>query len=387
MDLGKAFKRYGSVVESFVHKTRSKKNDELTTKADTAFVPDGVYILHETLGVRTVDGWNPKNNDGVVGILLIEDEHKIVVALEDSPNNLTWSSEYGLINQPVDFDELENAEPDFNGEYYCQRLDSPNYPAAYYCKTYNKGNRSWYLPSAGELRLIYNHLEEIQNALETVGGQKFVTNWNEGDPAYWSSTEDSATNAWALDTYNVYLDNYYNKVSDCAKVRPVSNFSQNKNLKESFTKKTTTKGRNEIIGQADNLVVDYENVIKGLIKKYGFSTIYKYVLSFSRGAGYKEPPYVRRHEPFTEDKMVTILGELEFDKSETSDNDITVIWRKTKKFHYRTPIEKTEKFSELSEDEKRDIYKYLIKWLNVRIDEDEKIEKMDKLPQPSRNVV
>ena len=586
--------------ESFTHKIRSKKNDELISKSDTAFeIPDGVYILHETLGVRTVDSWNPKNNDGVVGILLIEDEHKIVVALEDSPNNLTWSSEYGLINQPVDFDELENAEPDFNGEYYCQRLDSPNYPAAYYCKTYNKGNRNWYLPSTGELWLIYNHLEEIQNALSIVGGQKFVTTWDEDVPVYWSSTEDSATNAWYLNTYNVYLDNGCNKVSDSAKVRPVSNFSQNRNLKESFTrkisrkkndelisksdtafldgvyilhetlgiktvdgwnpednegvvgillieddhkivvatkdapedlpwsekrklvnepieeegdaasdfngekhcinlnspdfpaayycktynkggrkwylpssgelwmiynhfeeiqnalsivggqkfitknndglpaywsstegnsthtwflslemgcldgwfkdyflkvrpvsnfsqnrnlkesftKKTTTKGRNEIIGQADNLVVDYENIIKGLIKKYGFSTIHKYVLSLSRGVGYKKPPYVRRHEPFTEDKMVTILGEMEFDKSETSDNDITVTWRRAKKFHYRTPIEKTEKFSELSVDEKRDIYKYLINWLNVRIDEDEKIEKMDKLPQPSRNVV
>ena len=369
--------------ESFTKKISRKKNDELISKADTAFVPDGVYILHETLGVKSVNGWNPKDNEGVVGILLVEDDHKIVVALEDSPNNLTWSSEYGLINQPVDFDEfyeLENAEPDFNGEYYCQRLDSPNYPAAYYCKTYNKGNRSWYLPSAGELRLIYNHLEEVQNALSIVGGQKFVTNWNEGVPAYWSSTEDSATRAWALDTYNVYLDNRNNKVSDCVKVRPVSNFTNNKNLKESFTKKTTNRGRNEIIGQADNLVVDYENIIKGLIKKYGFSTIHKYVLSLSRGAGYKELPYVRRHEPFTEDKMVTILGELEFDKSETSDNDIKVIWRKTKKFHYRSPIEKTEKFSELSVDEKRDIYKYVINWLNVRIDEDEKIEKMDKLP-------
>ena len=222
MDLRQVFKRYGNVFESFTRKIRSKKNDELTTKADTAFVPDGVYILHETLGVRTVDSWNPKNNDGVVGILLIEDEHKIVVALEDSPNNLTWSSEYGLINQPVDFDELENAEPDFNGEYYCQRLDSPDFPAAYYCKTYNKGNRSWYLPSAGELRLIYNHLEEIQNALSIVGGQKFVTNWNEGVPAYWSSTEGSATYAWALGLSNDYLSYWNSKVVLSCKVRPVS---------------------------------------------------------------------------------------------------------------------------------------------------------------------
>src|SRR5574344_813629 len=127
MDLGKAFKRYGSVVESFVHKTRSKKNDELTTKADTAVVPDGVYILHETLGVKSVDGWNPKNNNGVVGILLVEDDHKIVIALEDSPENLTWSEKRGLINQPVD--ELEDAESDFNGEYYCQKLNSPDFPA------------------------------------------------------------------------------------------------------------------------------------------------------------------------------------------------------------------------------------------------------------------
>ena len=372
--------------ESFTRKISRKKNDELTIKADTAFVPDGVYILHQTLGVKDVEGWNPKNNKGVVGILLIEDEHKIVVALEDAPGKLTWSKKYGLINQPVDFDELEDAESDFNGEYYCQRLDSPNYPAAYYCKTYNKGGCSWYLPSSGELWLICNHFKEIQNALSIVGGQKFVTTWGKDVPEYLSSTESSPGAVWALDFSDDYLDGY-DKVSDIGKVRPVSNFSQNRNLKESFTKKTTTKGRNEIIGQADNLVVDYENVIKGLIKKYGFSTIQKYVLSLSRGAGYKEPPYVRRHEPFTEDKMVTILGELEFDKSETSDNGIKVIWRKTKKFYYRSPIEKTEKFSELSVDEKRDIYKYLINWLNVRIDEDEKIEKMDKLPQPSRNVV
>ena len=370
------------VLESFTKKVSRKNSSDLVSDIN---YPDGVYILHETLGVRTVNEWNPKNNNGVVGILVVEGEHKIVVALEDSPENLTWSKKRKLINQPVD--EFEDAETDFNGEMYCQKLDSPDFPAAYYCKTYNKGGRSWYLPSSGELWMIYNHLEEIQNALSIVGGQKLIANWDKEFPEYLSSTECSVVGAWALDIYDVYLDNGYSKVSDSGKVRPVSNFTKNENLKESFTKKTTTKGRNEIIGQADNLVVDYENVIKGLIKKYGFSTIHKYVLSLSRGVGYKEPPYVRRHEPFTEDKMVTILGELEFDKSETSDNDIKVIWRKTKKFYYRSPIEKTEKFSELSVDEKRDIYKYLINWLNVRIDEDEKIEKMDKLPQPSRNVV
>ena len=170
-------KTYTDISESFTRKISRKKNNELTTKSDTAFVPDGVYILHETLGVKGVEGWNPKNNDGVVGILFIEDDHKILIATEDAPENLTWSKKPKSVNQPIE--ELEDAESDFNGENHCINLNSPDFPAAYYCKTYNKGGRNWYLPSTGELWLIYNHLKEVQNALETVGGKKFVTIWDD----------------------------------------------------------------------------------------------------------------------------------------------------------------------------------------------------------------
>ena len=216
---------------SFTKKISQKSNDELTNVADTEFVPDGVYILHETLGLKGVDDWNPKNNNGVVGILLIEDDHKIVVALEDSTENLHWSKESELVNQLVE--EIEEVETDFNGEYYCRKLNSPDFPAAYYCLNYNKGKRIWYLPSSGELLLIYNHLEEIQNALSIVGGQKFVTEWDDDVPVYWSSTEGSATNAWHLylDSGGIYC--WRNKVSDSLKVRPVFNF----NIKESATEK------------------------------------------------------------------------------------------------------------------------------------------------------
>ena len=211
---------------SFIRKISHKKNDELTTKADTAFVTDGVYILHETLGLKGVDGWNSENNNGVVGVLVVEDDHKIVVAIEDAPEDLPWSNEYELINQPVD--EMEDAESDFNGEIYCRRLNSPDFPAAYYCKTYNKGNRDWYLPSSGELLLIYNHLEEIQNALETVGGQKLITFWGDNVPLYWSSTENSVAYAWYLNLLDGYLIGWCSKVSGNNKVRPVSKFNFSK---------------------------------------------------------------------------------------------------------------------------------------------------------------
>ena len=236
--------RYDKIDESFTRKIRSKKNDELTTKADTAFVPDGVYILHQTLGVKGVEGWNPKNNNGVVGILLIEDDHRIVVATEDAPKNLPWSNEYGLINQPVD--ELEEAESDFNGELYCRKLNSPDFPAAYYCKTYNKGGRSWYLPSSGELWLIYRHLDEIQNALSIVGG---VTIWDDDVPVYWSSTELSAAYAWCLYLLDGYLYSWSDRVSDSGKVRPVSKFDSS--LKESFTRKIKKQTSTNVLDNAD----------------------------------------------------------------------------------------------------------------------------------------
>ena len=73
-----------------------------------------------------VKGWNSKNNDGVVGILLVERDHQIVVALEDSPKKFIWSKKLKLINQPVD--ELEDAESDFNGEEYCIKLNSLDFP-------------------------------------------------------------------------------------------------------------------------------------------------------------------------------------------------------------------------------------------------------------------
>ena len=236
--------RYDKIDESFTRKIHSKKNDELTTKADTAFVPDGVYILHETLGVKGVEGWNPKNNNGVVGILLVEDDHKIVVALEDSPENLTWSEKRGLINQPVD---EEDAESDFNGEYYCRKLNSPDFPAAYYCLNYRRGGRNWYLPSSGELWMIYTHLEEIQTALSIVGGQKLITTWDEGDPVYWSSTERSASSAWHLYLNNGYLGD--GKVTNIPKVRPVSKFDSS--LKESFTRKIKKQTSTNVLDNAD----------------------------------------------------------------------------------------------------------------------------------------
>ena len=239
---------YYQTLESFVGHVSRKRSSDLVSDID---YPDGVYILHETLGVCDVEGWNPNDNNGVVGILVVEDEHKIVVAIEDGTEDLRWSKKHELINQPIE--EKEDAESDFNGEYYCRKLNSPDFPAAYDCLNYNKGGRKWYLPSSGELWLIYRHLDEIQNALETVGGQKFITSYMDGVTVYWSSTECAGKNvkgdsihAWGLHFYCGYLYGYNKVKFKNAKVRPVSNFSQNRNLKESFTKKIKSTRKSDL---------------------------------------------------------------------------------------------------------------------------------------------
>ena len=247
--------------ESFIKKVSSKKTTDLVPDLH---YPDGVYVLHETLGVKSVEEWNKKLNNGVVGILLVEDEHQIVIALEDSPEKLTWSKKLKLVNEPVD--KLKDAESDFNGEEYCNKLNSPDFPAAYYCLNYKKGRRNWHLPSSGELWLIYNHLEEIQNALETVGGQKFVTTFNNGVPCYWSSTEYSVKSTLHLPLDYGHLVHRNNKISTILKVRPVSNFNLSE-LKESFTKKISKKNSTEVIGKSERMFL--EESIAQMVYSFG----------------------------------------------------------------------------------------------------------------------
>ena len=241
MDLRKVFKIYGNVFESFTRKIRSKKNDELTTKSDTAFVPDGVYILHETLGVKSVEGWNPKNNKGVVGILLVEDDHQIVVALENAPKNTYWSKENVQVNTINKSQEM--AKSDFNGEAYCKNLNSPDFPAAYYCLNYKKGGLEWYLPSSGELWLIFQNLESIENALVIAGGERMTKNFYSW---YLSSSESNLECVWGFDV--VYFNLYGNRkvAHERGGVRPVSKFKSSE-LKESFIKKVSSKKTTDLV--------------------------------------------------------------------------------------------------------------------------------------------
>ena len=75
-----------------------------------------------------------------------------------------------------------------------------------------------YIPSLGEMYLIYLNRKALNQALELIGSDPIKDDW------YWTSTELSATYAWSLGLLNGNAGNFGTKASITHHVRPVSAF-------------------------------------------------------------------------------------------------------------------------------------------------------------------
>lgn len=75
--------------------------------------------------------------------------------------------------------------------------------------------KDWYIPAIGELYVMYLMKNQINKALEYIGAELIKNTW------YWSSTEGSATNAWALN----FTDGSFRGKTGEGSVRPVSAFN------------------------------------------------------------------------------------------------------------------------------------------------------------------
>lgn len=106
----------------------------------------------------------------------------------------------------------------------CQGVDyAPGFCAAYSrVNTNGQGLTAgkWWLPSLGELFLIYANLRKINYALSLIEGSTQIV-----AEAYWSSTEYSSTNFWYL-IIDSLISAFATKNYDIGKVRPVSAFLQ-----------------------------------------------------------------------------------------------------------------------------------------------------------------
>lgn len=134
-----------------------------------------------------------KTAKGIVFYVDNTDEHGWAVHLQDQANSIAWGG------WTIDIPSLPNytndrvAITDIDGFTNTQRIraagNASTYPAAY-AVDFNNG---WYLPSMGQLSLLYSEIVAVNASLQLVGGTLFYMNsaW-----VYWSSTE--------FNPYNVY---------------------------------------------------------------------------------------------------------------------------------------------------------------------------------------
>ena len=196
---------------------------------------DGVFIMFHRksdnypLAVKP-DKWASYQNSGEIaeGVLVVEGGKMLVVAPTEA--TLYWSSAAVSAGGKTTSDRL-TALDDWAGKTSTaaqithNECKTESY-APGFCASYSRTNANgkgltagrWWLPSLGELMMIYANMRKINYALSLINGATQLA-----ETAYWSSTECSATNAWTLNlsSGNAGLNA---KATYQGRLRPVSAF-------------------------------------------------------------------------------------------------------------------------------------------------------------------
>lgn len=216
-------------------------------------IEDGVFIMYH----RASDNyplmvkphkWPSLEASGEIadGVVIFEGGKHLVVAPTEA-SALTWSSAAVACDTPtygnddsfsaqvtgnnrlaamLDFDGRKHTDAIIKASSSAHVTNTTSY-AAGFCRAYSRANSKgegltagyWWLPSIGELLMIYANMLKINYALSLIkGATQLVENW------YWSSTECSSSNAWHLYLSAGSLSNWFDKVKGAGPVRPVSAF-------------------------------------------------------------------------------------------------------------------------------------------------------------------
>lgn len=196
---------------------------------------DGVFIMFHRksdnypLAVKP-DKWASYQNSGEIaeGVMVVEGGKILVVAPTEA--TLYWSSAAVSAGGKTTTDR-ETALNDWTGKTSTaaqithNECKTESY-APGFCASYERVNANgqgltagkWWLPSLGELMMIYANMRKINYALSLINGAtQLAETW------YWSSTEYGAANAWYL-SLDYGGAGYNAKAAYQFRVRPVSAF-------------------------------------------------------------------------------------------------------------------------------------------------------------------
>ncbi len=125
-------------------------------------------------------------------------EHGWAVHLQDQTSGIQWGGYGSDISSLTNYTTPRDAIMDMNGYLNTQKIraagNATTYPAAYLVDFSN----GWYLPAAGQLRILVSEIVTLNTSLQIVGGSQIPMNagwW------YWTSTEYGPNAAWYVTFY------------------------------------------------------------------------------------------------------------------------------------------------------------------------------------------
>lgn len=183
------------------------------SKPDTKQLKDGVYYV-TTDGMAIPYSAVLTSPEDLKGVGVVMGERSIIVALTESPagEETTLTIQKDPSNLKGNYiDTCIDAAADWNGRENTEHLKAVGLSDNIHLVD------GQYIPSMGEMYLIYMNRKEVNAALAKAGGQPIA------DDGYWTSTEYSATRAWCLYLSTGAMSNYI-KATNTLRVRPVSAF-------------------------------------------------------------------------------------------------------------------------------------------------------------------
>lgn len=168
-------------------------------------IPNGVYIYHTNGKLYKPGEWDTANNPNAVGVAVLTDDCKFVVAPTENSSTQNWSKDRVLIPGITTTDYMDIAKADYKGKQNTDAwvahygLDTDY--AAGWCRNYTfKNGKKGYLGGLGEWWTLFNNKSAIDAALSKCGGSALQTR------VYFSSTQYSKDNVRSQWLDNGYVD-------------------------------------------------------------------------------------------------------------------------------------------------------------------------------------
>ena len=159
----------------------------------------GVFILDIDGSLYSKSEWSTSNNINAVGVAVLTNNCKFVIAPTQSGSSLVWAPHGAKDSVPgvTTTTSSSNVRKDYKGVSNSSAIVSKyrtgtNY-AAGWCQNYLfKNGKKGYLGACGEWQEAYNNKNEINACMSLIGGTNIANSY------YWTSSQYSADGAWIL---------------------------------------------------------------------------------------------------------------------------------------------------------------------------------------------